>query len=145
MFDSRQAVFDILPLFGIPEPIVEAIKPLYMNAEATVITPDGETEFFKISTGVLQGGTLAPFDSIIFLDYVLRLSLDPLNNRSLKIQSRQSRTHPARHLTCRLRRRLSIGHRTSGRCRGLAPIARIGRCLDWVTLQQEQEGVHQHW
>lgn len=51
---SRQAFLDILPLYGIPKAIVEVIKPLYMNTEATVITPDRETEFFKISTGVLH-------------------------------------------------------------------------------------------
>ena len=96
---SRQAVFGILPLYRIPKPIVEAIKPLYMNTEATFITPDGETEFFKISTGVLQGDTLAPFIFIIVLDYVLRLSLDPLNNRGLQIRPRRSRRHPAQHLT----------------------------------------------
>ena len=72
---SRQAIFDILPLYGIPKPIVEAIKSLYINTEATVITPDGETEFFEITAGVLQGDTLAPFIFVIVLDYILRLSL----------------------------------------------------------------------
>ena len=50
----------IFPLYGIPKPIMEAIKPLYMSTEATVVMPDGETEFFKISTGVLLGDTLVP-------------------------------------------------------------------------------------
>ena len=96
---SRQAIFVILPLYGIPEPIVEAIKSLYINAEATVITPYGETEFFEITAGVLQGDTLAPFIFIIVLDYILRLSLDNLNDRGLQIQPRRSRRHPAQHLT----------------------------------------------
>ena len=47
-----------------PEPIVGAIKSLY-NTEATVITPDGETEFFEITASILQGDTLAPFIFII--------------------------------------------------------------------------------
>ena len=96
---SRQAIFDILLLYGIPEPIVEAIKSLYTNTEATVITPDGETEFFEITAGVLQGDILAPFTFIIVLDYILRLSLDNLNDRGLQIQARRSLTHPAQHLT----------------------------------------------
>ena len=95
---SRQAIFDILLLYGIPEPIVEAIKSLYTNTEATVITPDGETEFFEITAGVLQGDILAPFIFIIVLDYILRLSLDNLNDRGLQIQARRSRRHPAEHL-----------------------------------------------
>ena len=52
---------------------MEAVKPHYMSTEATVITPGGETEFFKISTGILQVDTIAPFIFIIVLDYVLPL------------------------------------------------------------------------
>ena len=96
---SRQAIFVILLLYGIPEPIVKAIKSLYINTEATVITPDGETEFFEITAGVLQGDTLAPFIFIIVPDYILLLSLDNLNDRGLQIQPRRSRRHPAQHLT----------------------------------------------
>ena len=95
---SRQAIFVILPLCGIPEPTVEAIKSLYINTEATVITPDGETEFFEITAGVLQGNTLAPFIFMIVLDYIVRLSLDNLNDRGLQIQPRHSRRHAAQHL-----------------------------------------------
>ena len=96
---SRQAIFNILPLYGIPKPIVEAIKSLYINTEATVITPDGETEFFEITAGVLQGDTLAPFIFIIVLDYILRLSLSNLNDRGLQIQPRRSQRYRAQHLT----------------------------------------------
>ena len=96
---SRQAIFGILLLYGIPEPIVEAIKSLYTNTEATVITPDGETEFFEITAGALQGDILAPFIFIIVFDYILRLSLDNLNDRGLQIHPRRSRRHPAQHLT----------------------------------------------
>jgi hypothetical protein len=41
-----------------------------------VHSPDGDTDFFDITTGVLQGDTLAPFLFIICLDYVLRKALD---------------------------------------------------------------------
>ena len=37
-----------------------------------MITPDGETDFFEIKAGVLQGDTLAPYLFAIVLDYVLR-------------------------------------------------------------------------
>ena len=80
-FDSinREVMFKILSLYGIPEPIVEAIRTLYTNTKATVISPDGETEFFDILIGVLQGDTLGPFLFIIVLDNVLRISMD--NNK----------------------------------------------------------------
>jgi exonuclease III len=59
-FDSihREVMFEILGLYGIPEKIINAIKALYTNTKAKVITPDdGETELFDIVAGVLQGDT----------------------------------------------------------------------------------------
>ena len=38
--------------------------------------PDGDTSFFDIIAGVLQGDTLAPFLFVICLDYVLRKAID---------------------------------------------------------------------
>ena len=52
---SREAMFTILPLYGIPQPIVAAVKAL--NTKATVITTDGETAFFDVNARVLQGDT----------------------------------------------------------------------------------------
>ena len=51
---------------------MDAISILYKDTEAQVITPDGDTEFFEILAGVLQGDTLAPFLFIIVLHYPLR-------------------------------------------------------------------------
>ena len=100
-FDSidREVMFKILPLYGIPQPIVAAIQALYTDTQATVITPDGETAFFNIEAGVLQGDTLAPFLFIIVLDYVLRLSLDKINDKGLQLLPRRSRRQPAIHIT----------------------------------------------
>ena len=96
---SREVMFEILPLYGIPSLLVEAIKSLYINTSAIIISPDGETESFDISAGVLQGDTLAPFLFIVVLDYVLRLSLDSMNEKGVKTKPRQSRRYPAQHLT----------------------------------------------
>ena len=63
---------EILRAYGIPNKIVDAISILYKDTMAQVLTPDGDTEFFEILAGVLQGDTLAPFLFIIALDYVLR-------------------------------------------------------------------------
>ena len=46
---------------GIPEKLVAAITASYAHGRAKVMSPDGETMFFAIHTGVLQGHTLAPF------------------------------------------------------------------------------------
>ena len=48
---------EILKAYGIPTKIVNAISILYKDTKAQVITPDGDTEFFEILAGVLQGDT----------------------------------------------------------------------------------------
>ena len=62
-FDSihRGKLMEILRAYGIPTKTVDTISMLYKDTEAQVITPDGDTEFFEILAGVLQGDTLAPF------------------------------------------------------------------------------------
>jgi hypothetical protein len=59
----------ILKAYGVPPNLLRAIKEIYTNTRAKVITPDGETEEFDILAGVLQGDTLAPFLFVIILDY----------------------------------------------------------------------------
>ena len=64
-----------------------------------VRSPDGDTPYFEITTGVLQGDTLAQFLFIICLDYILKTSLD--NNRELgfTLTERKSRRYPAEQIT----------------------------------------------
>ena len=61
----------ILQAYDIPERLVHARETMYQNTKARILTPDGETEQFDITTGVMQGDTLAPFSFIIVLDYAL--------------------------------------------------------------------------
>ena len=49
---------------------------LYKNMKAMVRSPDGDTDFFNIVAGILQGDTLAPYLFILCLDYALRTSID---------------------------------------------------------------------
>ena len=78
---SRNVMFDICELYGLPEKIVSAIRALYTSTKAKVVSPDGDTDLFDIQAGVLQGDTLAPFLFILVLDYALRISVDSLNNK----------------------------------------------------------------
>ena len=73
-FDSihRGKMEQILLAYGIPKETVAAITILHRNTKVKVRSPDGETEYFDIVAGVLQGDTLAPYHFIICLDYVLR-------------------------------------------------------------------------
>ena len=74
----------ILLAYGLPEETVAAITILYRNTKVKVRSPDGDTEYFDIVAGVLQGDTLAPYLFIICLDYVLR---------------KRSRRYPAKTIT----------------------------------------------
>ena len=47
----------------------------------------------------MQGDTLAPFLFIIVLDYVLRMSVDKINNNGLEIHPRRSSRYPAVYIT----------------------------------------------
>ena len=70
----RGRMNDILLAYGIPKETVNGIMLLYKNTRSLVRSPDGDTSFFYITAGVLQGDTLAPFIFIICLDYVLKRS-----------------------------------------------------------------------
>ena len=62
-FDSihRGKMEQILLAYGIPKETIAAITILYRNTKVKVRSPDGDTEYFDIVAGVLQGDTLAPY------------------------------------------------------------------------------------
>ena len=75
-FDSihRGKMEQILLAYGIPKETIAAIMILYRNTKVKVRSPDGDTDYFDIVAGVLQGDTFAPYLFIICLDFVLRTS-----------------------------------------------------------------------
>ena len=77
-FDSigHETMFKILQAYGVPPNILGAIKATYNSLRAKVVSPDGDTEYFDILAGVMQGDTLAPFLFVIVLDYALRKAID---------------------------------------------------------------------
>ena len=97
-FDSihRAKMMRILKAYGIPPNLLRAIEAMYSNTKARVMTPDGETEQFDITAGVLQGDTLAPFLFIIVLDYAMRKAMADGKEEELgfTIKPRRSRRHP---------------------------------------------------
>ena len=100
-FDSvdRTKMFEILKLYGIPDKMIAAIRVLYTNTSSTILTPDGETPFFSIQAGILQGDTLAPFLFIIVVDYVLHMSVDTINDKGYQLTPKRSSRYPAKYLT----------------------------------------------
>ena len=64
-----------------------------------VRSQDGETEYFDIVAGLLQGDPLAPYLFIICLDYVLRTSIDKIRENGFKLTKKRSRRYPAKTIT----------------------------------------------
>ena len=56
---------------------------------------DGDTDYFDIVAGVLQGDTLALYLFIICLDYGLRMSIDIMKDNSFKLAKERSRRYLA--------------------------------------------------
>ena len=51
---------------------------LYRNTKVKVHSTDGDTDYFDIVAGVIQGDTFAPYLFIICLDNILRTSIDKI-------------------------------------------------------------------
>ena len=101
-FDSinRRVMMRILKAYDVPQKLLNAIDLLYQNTKARVITPEGETEYFKINAGVLQGDTLAPYFFAIVLDYVMRKTFNNMEEElGFTLHRRRSRRSPAVMLT----------------------------------------------
>jgi exonuclease III len=98
-FDSvtRAAIPLVLRAFNVPEQLVAAVMALYRDSKAAVVTPDGLTEVFCTTSGVLQGDSLAPFLFVLLLDWVLRTGL-PSNNNGFQLCRRSSSRHPEKRL-----------------------------------------------
>ena len=72
---------------------------IYRNTKVKVRSFDGDTDYLDIVAGVLQGDTLAPYLSIICLDYVNRTSIDKMKENGFHIIKERSRSYPAPRIT----------------------------------------------
>ena len=79
----------ILIAYGLPKETVAAIMILYRNTKVKVHSPDGDTEYFDIVAGVLQGDMLDPYLFIICLDYVLKTSIDKNQGKRLRADKKK--------------------------------------------------------
>ena len=67
----------------------------FKNTKVKVRSLDGDTDYFDIVAGVLQGDTFVPYLFIICLDYVLRTSIDLMKDNGFKLAKERSRRYPA--------------------------------------------------
>ena len=85
--------------YGLPKETIVAIIMLHKNTKVKVHSPDRDTDYFNIVTGVLQGDTLAPYLFITCLDYVLRTSIDLRKDNSFKLTKERSRRYFTQTIT----------------------------------------------
>ena len=99
-FDSihRGKIEQILLAYGLPKETVAAITILYRNTKVKERSPDGDTEYFDIFAGVLQGDTLATYLLIICLDYVLRTSIDKIRENGFELTKKRAEGTPQKQL-----------------------------------------------
>ena len=101
-FDSvnRREMLKILKAYDVPQRLLKAMGKRYENTRAKVMTHDGETEYFQVTTGVLQGDTLVPYLFAIVLDHVL---CQTYSGRELELgfqlERQRSRRNPAINIT----------------------------------------------
>ena len=96
-FDSvhRGRMLDILKAYDIPPRLHRAITTIYENTQSKVTTPDGETNYFEVKRGVLQGDTLAPYLFAIVIDFIMCKTYENHEiELGFKLQRRRSTRHP---------------------------------------------------
>ena len=100
-FDSihRGKMEQFLLPYGLPKEAVAAITILHRNTKVNVRSPDGDTEYFDIVAGVLQGDMLAPYLFVICLDFLLRTSIDKFKENGFELTKKRSRRYPAKTIT----------------------------------------------
>ena len=91
-FDSihRDKMEQILLAYDLPKETIAAIMMLLRNTKVKVCSSEGNTDYFEIVAGVLQGDSLAPYLFIICLDYVLRTSINKIKENGFKKQKKEA-------------------------------------------------------
>ena len=98
------------PFTEMEQILLAAIMILHKNTKIKVRSPDGDTDYFDIVVGVLQGDTLTPYLFIICLDYVLRTSIDKIKENGFQADKRKKQKIPRIN---NYRRRLHRWHSAS--------------------------------
>ena len=76
--------------------LINDITQMYSDTSACVSTELGPTEWFKTTSGVLQGDTLSSYLFIVLLDYALKKTLQ--DDVGFVVCKRNGRRHPAIHI-----------------------------------------------
>ena len=78
--------------YGQSKETIAVIMMIYRHTKVRVLSPDGDTHYFDIVEGVLKVGTLPPYLFIICLDYILKSSVDKMEDNGFKLTKERSRS-----------------------------------------------------
>ena len=88
----------ILLAYGLPKETVSAKMMFNKNTKVKVRSLNGETEFFDIVAGALQGDTVAPYLFIIYQDYVLPTSIELMKENGFTLKRQEAGDTPHKQL-----------------------------------------------
>ena len=71
---------------------VTTIMMINSKTKVKVCLPDGDTDFFDIVAGVLQGDTLSPYLFLICINYVLRTLIDLIKENCFALKKNKEQT-----------------------------------------------------
>ena len=89
----RSSIPVILSQYNVPICLISDITQMYSDTSACFSTELVPTEWFKITSGVLQGDTISPYLFIVLLDYAMKKTLQ--YDVSFVVCKRNGRQHPA--------------------------------------------------
>ena len=90
---QRTSIPVILSQYNVPNCLISDIIQMYSDTSACVSTELGSTEWFKITSCVLQGDTQSPYLFIVLLDNALKKTLQ--DDVGFVVRKRNCRRHPA--------------------------------------------------
>ena len=94
-FDTfhRKSIPVVLSQYNVPNCLISDIIQMYSDTSACASTELGPTEWFKTTSGVLEGDTLSLYLFFVLLDYVLKKTLT--DDVGFVVRKRNGRRHPA--------------------------------------------------
>ena len=91
-FDSihRRKIEQILLTYNHLKETVNAIMMFYKNTKVMVCSSDGDTDFFDIVTRILKRDALAPYLSMICLDYIQWTSISVAKEKCFTLRKQEA-------------------------------------------------------
>ena len=69
---NREALWQVLRMYDVDDELLNEIKSMYVNSRACVRVKGGESECFRIDSGVRQGCIMSPWLLNVYTDAVTK-------------------------------------------------------------------------